>query len=404
MKKLLVLVLTLVLSLTFIPKQQVVKADANTYEIAMITDSGTIDDKSFNQGTWEGIIEFCEENSLTYKYYQPSEVSDDAYLAAINLAIAGGAKVVVTPGFLFETSVYTAQTANPTVKFVLIDGEPHTPDYATYETASNTLNILFNEHESGFLAGYAAVMDGYRSLGFTGGMAVPAVVKFGVGYVAGAFYAADELGVSITLDSDHYTYFGDFGPSDEHKNLASSWYVSGTEIIFAAAGGAGSSVMAAAADNGEMMIGVDVDQSADSTTVLTSAMKYLSVAVQDALQDYVDDTFVGGQTIRLGVANDGVGLPTATDSWRFDNFTAAQYDTIYASIKAGDVVVPADYASLVTFLGALDSNPTDFPAQWAVEGTEAPAAETSNNTIYVVIGVIAAGALAVGAFFFFKKK
>lgn len=404
MKKLLVLLLTLVLSLTFIPKQQVVKAEVNTYEIAMITDSGTIDDKSFNQGTWEGIIEFCEANSLTYKYYQPSEVSDDAYLAAINLAIAGGAKVVVTPGFLFETSVYTAQTANPTVKFVLIDGEPHTPDYATYETASNTLNILFNEHESGFLAGYAAVMDGYRSLGFTGGMAVPAVVKFGVGYVAGAFYAADELGVSITLDSDHYTYFGDFGPSDEHKNLASSWYVSGTEIIFAAAGGAGSSVMAAAADNGEMMIGVDVDQSADSTTVLTSAMKYLSVAVQDALQDYVDDTFVGGQTIRLGVANDGVGLPTATASWRFDNFTSAQYDTIYASIKAGDVVVPSDYASLVTFLGALDSNPTDFPAQWAIEGTEAPAAETSNNTIYVVIGVIAAGALAVGAFFFFKKK
>lgn len=353
----------------------------DTYEIAMITDSGTINDRSFNQGTYEGIVAFCEENDLTYKYYQPAEVSDDAYLDAINLAISNGAKVVVTPGYLFETSIYTAQTENPDVKFVLIDGEPHTADYATYYTADNTLNILFNEHESGFLAGYAAVMDGYTSLGFTGGMAVPAVVKFGVGYVAGAFYAADQLGVTITLDDDHYTYFGDFAASDEHKNLASSWYVSGTEIIFAAAGGAGSSVMAAAADNNAMMIGVDVDQSNLSDTVLTSAMKLLSVAVQDALQEYVDGTFVGGQTITLGVANNGVGLPTESyesdgvtiDPWRFETFTIAQYNTIYASIAAGDVVVPSDYASLVTFLAALSSNPTGYPAQCIIEGTDCTA-------------------------------
>jgi len=411
MKKLLVVLLSLVLALSLTVKTQVVSAATETFEIAMITDSGTINDRSFNQGTWEGIVAFCEENSLTYKYYQPSEVSDDAYLDAINLAITNGAQVVVTPGYLFETSVYTAQTANPTVKFVLIDGEPHTADYATYSTASNTLNILFNEHESGFLAGYAAVMDGYTSLGFLGGMAVPAVVKFGVGFVAGAYYAADQLDVEITLDSDHYSYFGDFAASDEHKNLASSWYVTGTEIIFAAAGGAGSSVMAAAADNGDMMIGVDVDQSNLSTTVLTSAMKLLSVAVQDALQDYVDDTFVGGQTITLGVANNGVGLPTDSydddgttiNPWRFTTFTVTQYDTIYAAIADGTVVVPSDYASLETFLAALDSNPTDYPAQWAIEGTDAPVAESSNAWIYIVISVVVVGAGA-GAFFFFKKK
>lgn len=407
MKKLFVLAFAMILAMTFSFVGQPVQAEGETYEVAMITDSGTIDDRSFNQGTWEGIVEFCDNNSLTYKYYQPAEVSDEAYLDAIDLAIAGGAQIVVTPGFLFESSVYTAQTENPDVKFVLIDGTPHTPDYATFFTADNTLNILFNEHESGFLAGYAAVMDGYRSLGFTGGMAVPAVVKFGVGFVAGAYYAAAELGVTIDLGDDTYTYFGDFGASDEHKNLASSWYVSGTEIIFAAAGGAGSSVMAAAADNSAMMIGVDVDQSNLSDTVLTSAMKLLAVAVQDALADYLADTFVGGQTITMSAANDGVGLPTepytdgteTIDPWRFENFTVAQYDAILEDLKDGTVVVPANYADLVTFLG----DATGYPQQCTIEGTECPVEETSNAWIYAVVAVVVVAA-AGGAFFFLKKK
>ncbi|MCK7486857.1 MAG: BMP family ABC transporter substrate-binding protein [Bacillus subtilis] len=371
-----------------------VLAEGEEYEIAMITDSGTIDDESFNQGTWEGIVEFCDANSLTYKYYKPLEVSDAAYLAAIQLAVQGGAKVIVTPGFLFESSVYAAQTQFPTVKFILIDGTPHTPDYATFFTASNTMNILFNEHESGFLAGYAAVMDGYRKLGFIGGMAVPAVVKFGIGFVAGAFYAAEELNVRITFKNANYVYLGDFAPSDEHKNLASSWYVSGTEIIFAAAGGAGSSVYAAAADNDAMMIGVDIDQSQQSTTVLTSAMKMLGVAVQQGLQAYIDDEFPGGTTVYKGAANDGVGLPMATS--RFENFTVTQYNTIYAKLANGTVVVPADYDSLLTFLDGVNG----LPDRWAIEGTEAPA----NNTGLIVGIVVGAAALIGGAIFFVLKK
>jgi len=177
MKKVLFLVAALFLAFTLSACNQ-----AETFEIAMITDVGTIDDESFNQGTWEGIVQFAEEFGYTHKYYQPAEQSDAAYLDAISLAVEGGAKVVVTPGFLFEPSIYEAQTLYPDVKFILIDGEPHTADYSTYETKSNTMPILFNEHESGFLAGYGAVMDGYTELGFMGGMAVPAVVKFGIGY------------------------------------------------------------------------------------------------------------------------------------------------------------------------------------------------------------------------------
>ena len=262
--------------------------EAASYEIAMITDAGDIDDKSFNQGTWEGIVEFAEENGLTHKYYKPTEVSDDAYVAAIDLAVAGGAQVIVTPGFLFEPAIYEAQSKYPDVIFVLIDGVPHPGDYTTFEVADNTRSVLFKENESGFLAGYASVMEGFRELGFMGGIAVPAVVRFGLGYVAGAYYAANELGATDwDFNASYYTYLGDFAPSDAFKNQAAGWYSSGVEVIHAAAGGAGNSVMAAAEETTDAyVIGVDVDQSSQSSTVISSAMKALGVVVQQALQEY----------------------------------------------------------------------------------------------------------------------
>lgn len=339
-------------------------------KIAMITDSGTIDDESFNQGTWEGIQTYANANGHLYQYYKPTEVSDTAYLAAIQLAVNDGADVVVTPGFLFETSVFEAQTLYPDVKFILIDGTPHNGKWGqtdhVWNTADNTLSILFNEHESGFLAGYAAVKDGYTHLGFTGGMAVPAVVKFGVGYVAGAYYAAEEMDVTITLGNDDYHYFGDFAPSDTAKNYAAGRYTAGTEVIFSAAGGAGGSVMAAAeeATGNAAVIGVDVDQYYLSDTVITSALKGLGVAVMSALEDIEKGTFVGGQSIMLGAAEGGVGLPMGNSV--FTTFTNADYLTILGKVSDGTIVVPASHAELVTFLTA-NGNPTGYPEASVVE-------------------------------------
>lgn len=363
MKKLFLVVSALVLTFAL-----AACGGTETYEIAMITDSGTIDDESFNQGTWEGIVEYAEANDISHKYYKPGEVSDDAYLDAIELAVEGGAKIVVTPGFLFETSVYEAQTQFPDVYFILIDGYPHSGDYAP-SVEDNTVSVFFNEHESGFLAGYAAVHEGYRNLGFTGGMAVPAVVKFGVGYIAGAYYAANELEVDLDFSDDTYTYFGDFGPSDDFKNIALSWYTAGTEVIFSAAGGAGSSVMAAAADTDNMMIGVDVDQSGSSPTVITSAMKELGEAVQQELDAYYNDNFPGGEIIYLGVEDDGVALPM--ENSRFENFTEAQYNTIFDMLVDGDVVAPADYDALVTFLeGLTNTDTSNVPTRANVTGSD----------------------------------
>ena len=164
------------------------------YELALITDVGTIDDRSFNQGSWEGLKKYAEEKGITHKYYQPTEKTTDAYIDSIDLAVAAGVKIVVTPGFLFEPAIYKAQDIHPEVNFVLLDGSPQDGNYQDFRIEKNVYSVFYAEEEAGFLAGYGAVKEGYTNLGFMGGMAVPAVVKFGYGFVQGVNYAAERIG------------------------------------------------------------------------------------------------------------------------------------------------------------------------------------------------------------------
>ncbi|TAH69503.1 MAG: BMP family ABC transporter substrate-binding protein [Anaerolineaceae bacterium] len=319
----------------------------DTFEIALITDKGNIDDKSFNQGSWEGVVEFATANNISHQYYKPEEASDAGYLAAIDLAISGGAKVVVTPGFLFEVAMYEAQTKHPEVKFILLDGAPHTADYSVFETKENVASVMYAEEESGYLAGYAAVMDGMRKLGFMGGMAVPAVQAFGYGYLLGAQDAAKELGLGAGEVEVIYHYTGNFEENDTNKATAKTMYQEGTEVIFACGGSVGKSVMAAASEAGAKVIGVDVDQRYDSDTVITSATKGLGASVIQVLEAIYKsnkwDTF-GGTTTYFNATNDGVGLPTevigdasgnAFD--RFASFNMDQYKAVYAKLVDGSV-------------------------------------------------------------------
>jgi len=307
-------------------------AFADTAEIALITDIGTINDKSFNQGSWEGIKEYADANKITYQYYQPAEQGTEVYLDEIDKAVSNGAKIVVTPGFLFEEPVYFAQTKYPDVKFILIDGNPHDAEN-NFKTEKNTVGITFMEEQSGFLAGYAAVKDGYTKLGFMGGMAVPAVVKFGYGFAQGAEYAAKEMGIEEVTLNYHYT--GGFAATPEAQTLAATWYNSGVEVIFACGGAVGNSVMVAAQEVDKAVIGVDVDQSVESKTVITSAMKGLSAAVVKALKANYEGEFPGGSSWVLGAADMGVKLPMETS--RFKTFTQADYDAIYAKLQADEI-------------------------------------------------------------------
>lgn len=310
------------------------KTDSSSgYELALVTDLGTIDDKSFNQGAWEGMKKYAEENGISYKYYQPQEGTTDSYLETIGLAVEGGAKLVVCPGFLFEEPVFLAQDQFKDVHFILLDGEPHNGDYSEYRTEANVMPILFQEDEPGFLAGYAAVKDGNTKLGFLGGMAVPAVIRYGYGFAEGADYAAKEMGIDNV--EIMYNYTGAFAATPEAQSMAASWYQNGTEVIFGCGGAVGNSVMAAAEEKNAKVIGVDVDQSFESNTVITSAMKQLSVSVYDGVKAFYDNSFPGGKTSIFSAKNDGIGLPM--DTSKFTKFTKDDYDKIYSQLKDGKI-------------------------------------------------------------------
>ena len=318
MRKFLAVLLMLALALPL------VSLAGETYELALVTDIGTINDKSFNQGTWEGLVAFAEANNKTYNYYQPTGQSTDIYLDFIEQAVNAGAKVIVTPGFLFEEPIFIAQDMYPDVHFVLIDGNPHSADYSEFRTEKNAVGIVFAEEQAGFLAGYAAVKDGYTKLGFMGGMAVPAVIRFGYGFVQGAELAALEMGIEGLVMNYHYT--GGFAATPEAQALAAAWYADGIEVIFACGGPVGNSVMAAAEAAGGKVIGVDVDQSGESPTVITSAVKGLAPAVEQTLAAYYAGEFPGGEAQVKDAALDGVGLPMASS--KFTTFTQEDYDKI----------------------------------------------------------------------------
>lgn len=340
MKKILSLLLVMVLGISVLTGcgGGTEGGGTDTYDLALITDVGTIDDKSFNQGAWEGLVQYAEENKITHKYYQPSEKTTDAYLSSIDLAVKAGAKVVVTPGYLFEPAVFKAQDTYPDVKFILLDGTPQNGDYTEFKLNDNVYSVFYAEEQAGFLAGYGAVKEGYTKLGFMGGMAVPAVVRFGYGFVQGAEYAAEEMG--ITDLQLKYNYTGDFKATPEVQSKAASWYQGGTEVIFACGGAVGNSVMAAAEASNGKVIGVDVDQSPESATVITSAMKMLGKSVYDAIAAYYAEEFPGGVSAVLGADVAGVGLPM--DTSKFEKFTKEDYDAIFAKLVAGEITIVKD--------------------------------------------------------------
>jgi len=300
------------------------------YELALITDAGTVDDKAFNQGAWEGLKAYADEFSIFCNYYQPVDDGISFYLDAVALAVEGGAKIIVTPGFLFEESVYIAQEQYPEVHFILLDGTPHDENDENTRIAPNTVSVSYAEEQSGFLAGYAAVKDGYRRLGFMGGVGVPQVVRFGYGFVQGADCAAVELGLNAGDVTLKYNYTNVFWATPEVQTMAGSWYNGGVEVIFACGGAMGSSVVAAAQAADAKVIGVDIDQSGESDVIITSAMKELSISVYDCIKAYYDGNFPGGQNITFRAENNGVGLPM--DTSRFNLFTQDEYDAVYARL------------------------------------------------------------------------
>ncbi len=339
----------------------------NTYEVAFVTDVGQLKDKSFNEGTWNGVKTYAYENDLSYKYYQPAngdEATDDDRYDAMAAAVNGGAKVVVCAGYLQEAALRRAAIEFPDVHFVFIDGYSITedPNDANSAVLSNVAGINFSEEQCGYLAGYAVVKDGFTKLGFSGGGGGtnPACCRYGYGFLQGASAAAAELGVDVTVNYS-WQYGNTFQASPELQSMIAGWYTNGTEIVFACGGNMFASISAAASANDGYVVGVDVDQSGESDTVVTSAMKGIDQAAILAIGHSYDGTWdeIGGKTTTLGANDDAVGLPTAADSWRFEKFTVDEYNTLLESIKDGSLVVDPNYP--VDAAGMDDAGSVDLP-------------------------------------------
>ncbi len=286
-----------------------------------------------------GCKNWAEENGAVANYYRPSEDSDEARIETIKTAIEKGANVIVCPGYLFGATYQQLPQQYPEVMFLGIDlGLGDVP-----EPQANTALITYQEEQSGFLAGYAAVMDGYTKLAFLGGIDVPAVVRYGFGFVQGADVAAAELGNTADV-SVKYWYSGAFWPTDEIKTKTAGWYTEGTEIIFAAGGGILYSAIASADEADGKLIGVDVDQSAVSPRIITSAKKELENSVKLALSDLQANggmwsAAYAGIENKLGAAQDCVGLPTDPAAFKFSTFTLDQYNALFEKVKSGEYVI-----------------------------------------------------------------
>ncbi len=327
------------------------------YEVAFITDVGQLKDKSFNQGTYDGVKLYAANNNKTYKYYMPAnsdQATDDDRINAVKAACDNGAKVVVAAGFMQEGALRAAAKLYPDVSFIFIDGYPVAEEAGVEGSPilKNVAGISFQEEQSGYLAGYAAVMEGYTKLGFTGGGGGtnPACQRFGYGFVQGVEAAAAAKGVKAEVNYS-WLHGSTFSASNELQTMATGWYQNGTEVIFCCGGSMFTSVSAAAGAEDGKVIGVDVDQSSQSPTVITSAMKGLADSVQWALAKFYENKFseLGGTGTALGAKDNAVGLPTAT--WSLKNWAVADYEALLAKIKDGSVKV--------------DSALVEFPANTA---------------------------------------
>ena len=324
------------------------------YEVAFVTDVGQLKDKSFNQGTYDGVKLYAANNGLSYKYYQPAngnEATDDDRVNPMQAAVDAGAKVVVCAGFLQEAALRTAAINNPDVNFVFIDGYPLTenPDDPESPVLTNVAGINFQEEQCGYLAGYAIVKEGFTKIGFSGGGGGTndACCRYGYGFVQGANAAAADMGVTVDMNYS-WEYGSSFSASPELQTMINGWYTNGTEVVFACGGSMFQSIAAAASANDGFVVGVDVDQSSQSDTVITSAMKGLSDAVEWAVAKVYDGTFseIGGVATSLGVNENSVGLPT--DTWSLENYPVEEYEALYQEVLDGTLVVDNDFTKLET--------------------------------------------------------
>lgn len=380
MKKLISIILAVAMTLCCFALVGCGKTENKTdSKVAMITDYGDITDESFNQTTWEACKAFCEENNIPVQYFKPAFNTTTDRVAMIESAIDQGYNVIVMPGYAFGAAIVEAAPKYKDVKFFALDVakgdlleagvgakgekydyEPDNWKFEDYVDMSNVYCAIYQEELSGYMAGYAAVKLGYTKLGFLGGMAVPAVIRFGYGFVQGVDAAAKELNINVDLN---YVYGGQFYGDADITAKMDTWYQGGTQIVFACGGGIYTSAAEAANKVGGKVIGVDTDQKpvidkkyGDGITV-TSAMKGLAPTTKDTLKDIIlNDNWknYAGKIVNLGLVSGSdptlnyVQIPMESTQWAEGKFTQNDYKALVKAMFDGTVKVSNDTKAMPT--------------------------------------------------------
>ena len=360
-------------------------AAESEYRVAMITDYGDITDQSFNQTTYEACKAFCEENSIDFTYYKPAGDNTPDRIAMVEKAVDEGYNVIVMPGFAFAGTISGTQDQYPDVKFIALDVSEYDIISSFYKTdangnvtdelldpnnephiASNVYSAVYQEELCGYMAGYAAVKLGYTKLGFLGGMAVPAVQRYGYGFVQGCDAAAAELNTTVDVK---YAYGNQFFGDADITAAMDTWYAAGTEVVFACGGGIFTSAVDAAKKvEGAKVIGVDVDQAGviagyanpeDATEfadlTVTSAMKGLAPTVKTMLTETILnnnwDKYAGKvETLGLVSGDDPeanyVQIPMESTQWADGKFTQDDYKALVKAMFDGTVKVSSDISAM----------------------------------------------------------
>ena len=372
MKKFLAMILALVMSLSLVAcggskeetkpteekpteTEQPAEETGADFSVAMITDYGDITDQSFNQTTYEACKAYCDANGVDFSYYKPAGDSTAERVAMVEAAVDEGYTVIVMPGYAFGETITQVADEYPDITFIALDvGEG---DLGNYTLPGNVYCAVYQEELCGYMAGYAAVKLGYTHLGFLGGMAVPAVVRYGYGYVQGADAAAAETGADVTME---YVYGNQFWGDADITAYMDNWYQTlGVEVVFACGGGIYSSAAEAAAKVDGKVIGVDVDQAGiidggygEGMTV-TSAMKGLAPTVEHMLTEVAAGNFsnYGGKIETLGLVSGDdpeanyVQIPMESTQWS-DSFTQDDYKALVKDMFDGKITVSNDISAM----------------------------------------------------------
>lgn len=317
-------------------------------EIAFVV-GGTVMDGSLNGAIYDGVRIYASSAGVSFSYYAAEEDKPDAYRESIEHAVESRAKIIIGAGLSMEKAVGELQEKYPDIAFLLVDGAPIDAEGQTVEMADNVHCVSFREEESGYLAGYMTVLEGYHKLGFIGGKEVPSVMRYGYGYLQGIEDAMQDTGAEdVTVE---YWYSNSYEPDDAVTEVATKWYEEGTEVIFACGGHLYESVCMAAEQTDGWMIGVDVDQSRLSDRILTSAIKNTSNAVIISLDDFYAAGMrwpadLAGQESIYGIEDNCTGIPLYNTEWRFQHVTIDDLYKVYKRIKAEEIEISDDITKL----------------------------------------------------------